>query len=60
MNEQQWWYNFIMENVFDQEIVSPEVAKEIIEGITSQETVDILTENDYTKVDESEVDWTVL
>ena len=60
MNEQQWWYNFIMENVFDQEIVSPEVAKEIIEGITSQETVDILTENDYTKVDQSEVDWTVL
>jgi hypothetical protein len=49
-----------MENVFDQEITSPEVAKEIIEGITSQETVDFLTEDDYTKVDESEVDWQAL
>jgi len=49
-----------MENVFDQEVVSTEVAKEIIEEITSQETVDVLTEDDYTKVDESEVDWAVL
>lgn len=49
-----------MENVFDQEVVSTEVAKEIIEEITSQETVDVLTEDDYTKVDESEIDWAVL
>jgi hypothetical protein len=60
MNYQQWWYNFVMENVFDQEIVDPEIAKEIIENITSKETVDVLTEEDYTKADESEVDWSVL
>jgi hypothetical protein len=60
MNEQQWWYNFVMENVFDQEIVAPEVAKEIVEEITSEETVNVLTEEDYTKADESEVDWAVL
>lgn len=58
-NHEQW-YNFVMENVFDQEVVSTEVAKEIIEEITSQETVDVLTEDDYTKVDESEIDWAVL
>jgi hypothetical protein len=60
MNKQQWWYNFIMENVFDQEYVSPEVAKEIVEGITSEQTIDFLAEEDYTKVDESEVDWAAL
>ena len=49
-----------MENVFDQEIVAPEVAKEIVEEITSEETVNVLTEEDYTKADESEVDWAVL
>ena len=49
-----------MENVFDQEDVAPEVAKEIVEEITSEETIDVLVEEDYTKADESEVDWAVL
>ena len=49
-----------MENVFDQEDVAPEVAKEIVEEITSEETADVLTEEDYTKADESEVDWAAL
>ena len=49
-----------MENVLDQEYVDSEVAKEIVEEITSEETVDVVTEEDYTKADESEVDWAAL
>lgn len=49
-----------MENVFDQESVAPEVAKEIVEDIVSEDVVDIVTEEDYTRVDESEIDWAVL
>lgn len=49
-----------MEKMFDQEAVVSAVVQGIVEEITSQETVDIFTEEDYTKVDESEVDWAVL
>ena len=46
-----------MENMLDQEASDPEVVREIVEEITSGEALDILTEEDYTKVDESSVVW---
>ena len=46
-----------MENMLDQEASDPEVVREIVEEITSEEALDILTEEDYTKVLETNVEF---
>lgn len=49
-----------MENFFDQEKVAPEATDEIIEAITSSEVVEVISEEDLTKADESGIDWETL
>lgn len=46
-----------MENILDQDENDPEVVRGIVEEITSGQVVDILTQEDYTKVDESGIIW---
>ena len=54
------WYNFIMENVFDQDAIVAAVVEEIVQKVTSDEVVEILTEEDYATADESDIDWATL
>ena len=50
-----------MENVFDQQNGSnQELVAQIISDITSEEVLDIVTEEDFTKADESEIVWETL
>jgi hypothetical protein len=49
-----------MENVFDQEADSTEIKNKIVEQITEQAVVESLSAEDYTVVDESEIDWSKL
>ena len=49
-----------MEHRFDQEEVDLDIISDIVEEITSEETVDVLTEDDYTKKEESGIDWSSL
>lgn len=49
-----------MGNPLDQEKNDPEVIRAIIEEITSEETIDVITEEDYTKKDESDVVWAAI
>lgn len=49
-----------MENVFDQDADSSEIKNKIIEEITEQAVVESLSAEDYTVVDESEIDWSKL
>lgn len=57
---QRQWYNFIMENVLDQEQSDPEIIRAIVEEITSEQPLDSITKEDYTKVDESSVVWAAI
>jgi hypothetical protein len=49
-----------MENVFDQDAVVAAVVEEIVQKVTSDEVVEILTEEDYATADESDIDWATL
>jgi hypothetical protein len=48
-----------MDNFFNKDD-APEVTEEMIEAITSAEAVGAFSEEDLTKVDESEIDWETL
>jgi len=48
-----------MNSFFDKE-VTPEVTEEMVDAITSAEAVEVFSEEDLTKVDESEIDWEIL
>lgn len=49
-----------MEYKLDQEEVDLDIISDIVQQITSEETVDVLTEDDYAKTEESEIDWSSL
>lgn len=49
-----------MENVLDQEQSDPEIIRAIVEEITSEQPLDSITKEDYTKVDESSVVWAAI
>ena len=49
-----------MEHKLDQEEVDLDIILDIVEEITSEETADVLTEDDYTKKEESGIDWSSL
>ena len=49
-----------MENVLDQEQADPEIVRVIVEEITSERSLDSITKEDYTKMDESGVVWAAI
>jgi hypothetical protein len=49
-----------MENLFDQEASTDEIRNKIIESITEEPVVENLQPEDFTVVDESDIDWSKL
>lgn len=48
-----------MDNFFNKED-APKVTEEMVEAITSAEAVEVFSEEDLTKEDESDIDWETL
>lgn len=56
----QWWYNFNMENVFDQDLAPEDMRATIVEEIIEQPVTDNVSAEDFTVADESDIDWSTL
>ncbi len=57
---QDGWYNFIMENALNQEHADPDFVATALDEVIPESTRDVVTDEDYTKVDESDVVWAAI